>query len=151
MDKSKSIPPKPKNTKNNKDANQKSQSDIDTAAYFDSWISSSKPFQSKLLFEPTNIKKDIKEIDEEKRAKQIDNDAKQQDIELKKKTLNRLFILLCAETVVIFIFAYWQGRENNNFNLDGWSFRLITSATILQITTMLIYAVRHLFPNNKEN
>jgi hypothetical protein len=113
---------------------------------FTSWIESSSPI--KISTEPTSIRKEIREIDEEKRAKQIDNDAKQQDIELKKKTLNRLFLLLCAETIVVFVFAYWQGRTDNNFSLDQWSFRIIISATILQITTMLIYAVRHLFPNN---
>lgn len=115
------------------------------------WIRTSSPFQTNTLFEPTYIADEIKEIDEEKRAKRLENDAKQQDIDLKKKTLNRLFLLLCAETVVVFIFAYWQGRENNKFTIDQWSFRLIISATILQITTMLIYAVRHLFPNNSDH
>lgn len=86
---------------------------------------------------------------EEKREKGLRNDALAQDIELKKKTLNRLFTLLTAETVVIFIFALWQGFRTWGFNLEEWSFRLLVGATIIQITTMLLVAVKHLFPNSK--
>ncbi|OHA58826.1 MAG: hypothetical protein A2571_00370 [Candidatus Vogelbacteria bacterium RIFOXYD1_FULL_44_32] len=91
---------------------------------------------------------------EEQRAKSLANDALEQDISLKKVTLNRLFIFLGIETTVIFILAFLQGVDTNRpgkfFYLEDWSFRLLVTATISQITIMLLIAVKHLFPENNQ-
>jgi hypothetical protein len=90
--------------------------------------------------------KDAKKIDEEVRRKGLENDALEQDTKLKKITLVILFIFLGAETVAVFAFAYLQAMEWNGFGLEEWSFKLLVSATLLQITYMLQVAVKHLFP-----
>lgn len=90
------------------------------------------------------------DIEEETvRAQKIKNDNAEQDIRLKRVTLNRLFILLAAETVLIFIFAFLQATKLLNFQLEEWSFKLLVTATIAQITAMLFAAVRYLFPVKK--
>lgn len=79
----------------------------------------------------------------------IKNDGLKQDMKMKKITLWILFGFLAVETVAIFFFAFFQGIERPwGFRLEEWSFRLLVTATISQVTTMLIIAVRHLFPNN---
>lgn len=82
----------------------------------------------------------------EQRAKHLKNAALQQDIELKKETLHILFIFLALETVTIFIFSYLQATMIFNFMLEEWSFKLLVTATLIQITFMLQVAVKHLFP-----
>lgn len=84
---------------------------------------------------------------EEKRKKELENDALAQNIELKGKTLDRLFMFLSAETVVVFLLSFLQGFNIWNFYLEEWSFRLIVAVTITQITIMLQVAVKHLFPH----
>lgn len=94
-----------------------------------------------------------KKIDEEARKIQLQNDAAEQDIKLKKTTLKILFLFLGIETLLIFIFALAQGVGyflSNKFELEDWSFRLLISATLLQITYMLQVAVKHLFPTKNE-
>jgi hypothetical protein len=86
-------------------------------------------------------------IDEEERGKKLGNDEKEQDIRLKRYTLQLLFVFLALETTVIFIIAFFQGFSPYNFYLDELSFRIVVTATITQITVMLIIAVKHLFPN----
>ncbi len=88
---------------------------------------------------------------EEKRKKQLQNEALAQDIELKKTTLNRLFILLFGETIIVFILITFQGFGWYNFYLEEWSFKLLIVATISQITLMLKIAVKHLFPEKKSS
>ena len=83
------------------------------------------------------------------RERKLKNDDTEQDIELKKKTLNRLFWLLGIETAIIFIFAFMQATELVGFELDEWSFKLLTTVTITQITIMLTVAVNYLFPKKK--
>lgn len=93
------------------------------------------------------------QIKKSKTRKEIENDGLQQDQTLKKYTLIVLFFFLALETVVVFIFAYLQGigkAGDLDFRLDPWSFRLLLTATILQITAMLAIAVRHLFPSDKK-
>jgi hypothetical protein len=80
------------------------------------------------------------------REKKLKNDDTEQDIRLKKITLNRLFLFLAGETVIIFIFTFLQATGTFNFSLDEWSFKLLTSVTITQITVMLFVAVNYLFP-----
>lgn len=104
------------------------------------------PFRYKLSEGP--IKEKIAESQEAKKQK-LENDSFEQDILLKKQTLNRLFWFLILETVAIFIFAMWQGFNTWGFYLEEWSFRLLIAATIAQITTMLLMAVRHLFPQKR--
>ncbi len=87
---------------------------------------------------------------EEKREKELKNDALEQDIELKKTTLNRLFRFLSLETTVIFILAFLQGFKLHEFYLEEWSFRLLVAVTITQITIMLQFAVKHLFPQSSK-
>ncbi len=67
-------------------------------------------------------------------------------MQLKKTTLLVLFGFLAIETVAIFVMAFFQGFEWHGFKLEEWSFRILTGATITQITVMLLVAVRHLFP-----
>ncbi|HLD60977.1 MAG TPA: hypothetical protein VJA27_02500 [Patescibacteria group bacterium] len=83
------------------------------------------------------------------RRKELENTAFEQDIKLKKSTLERLFIFLGSETIVIFLFALMQGLKLGGFKLEEWSFKLLVAATITQITTMLLVAVKHLFPQKK--
>lgn len=77
---------------------------------------------------------------------ELENKAIEQDITLKKITLLILFCFLAVETVVIFVTAFFQGFQFKGFLLEEWSFRLVISATITQITVMLLVAVRHIFP-----
>jgi hypothetical protein len=84
--------------------------------------------------------------DEIAREKKLKNDDAAQDIKLKKQTLDRLFNFLAAETVVIFCFAFLQATKLFHFELDEWSFKLLTTVTITQITIMLLVAVSYLFP-----
>lgn len=87
---------------------------------------------------------------EEARALKIKNDNTEKDQDLKEKTLNRLFVFLGFETLIIFALAFFEGFKFLDFHLDEWSLRLVITATLAQIATMLTIAVRHLFPQ-KEN
>lgn len=81
------------------------------------------------------------------RRERIKNDDAEQDILLKRTTLNRLFWFLTAETVAIFLLAFLQGIQAPwDFRLEEWSFKILVTATIAQITAMLFVAVRYLFP-----
>ncbi len=84
------------------------------------------------------------------RSHKIKNDDAEQDIELKRKTLNRLFLFLSLETLAIFIFSFMQGIKLKNFHLEEWSFKLLVTATISQIAVMLYVAVNYLFPKNRQ-
>lgn len=84
----------------------------------------------------------------EERGK-LENQAFQQDIILKKETLIILFIFLAFETIIIFLFSFFQGISFLQFHLEEWSFKLLITATLLQITYMVKIAVQHLFPNKK--
>src|SRR4051812_40018458 len=84
------------------------------------------------------------------REKKLKNDDAEQDIQLKKTTLNRLFIFLASETVLVFIFAFLQATHLFGFALEDWSFKLLTSVTIAQITIMLSVAVNYLFPKKSD-
>ena len=77
----------------------------------------------------------------------MENEDYAQDIKLKKKTLNRLFWFLGIESLLIFIFTWYQATHWLNFSLEEWSFKLLLSSTILQITYMLQMAIKYLFPN----
>jgi hypothetical protein len=96
-------------------------------------------------FEPYKPSKQTK-VDEDVRKKVLQNDAFAQDIILKRNTLLILFAFLGGETVVIFVFTYFQATGLYRFYLEDWNFRLLLSATLLQITYMLHTAVKHLFP-----
>ncbi|HYH74512.1 MAG TPA: hypothetical protein VD735_00975 [Candidatus Saccharimonadales bacterium] len=99
---------------------------------------------------PQSIEDKI-DIDQEiAREQQIKNENAAQDIRLKRVTLNRLFVFLAAETVLIFVFALMQGTQWLSFHLEDWSFKLLVAATIAQITGMLFVAVRYLFPTKAE-
>ena|SRR3989344_9099667 len=77
----------------------------------------------------------------------INNEGLRQDIKMKKGTLWVLFGFLAVETIAIFVLAFFQAVSKPwDFKLEEWSFRLLISATISQITVMLIIAVKHLFP-----
>lgn len=93
---------------------------------------------------PTSIE------DEIAREQKIKNDDAEQDIGLKKTTLNRLFGFLAIETFIIFAFAFLQATHYFRFGLEEWSFKLLVSATITQITVMLYVAVNYLFPKIKK-
>ncbi|HEX3568219.1 MAG TPA: hypothetical protein VHT70_00915 [Candidatus Saccharimonadales bacterium] len=86
--------------------------------------------------------------DEITREQKLKNDDAEQDIALKRKTLWVLFWFLAAETLLIFMLTFFQAiRWPFGFHLDEWSFKLVVTATILQITGMLYVAVRYLFPH----
>ncbi|HYE59987.1 MAG TPA: hypothetical protein VEA18_02275 [Candidatus Kapabacteria bacterium] len=87
----------------------------------------------------------------ENRREELKNVSLQQDIELKKKTLFLLFRFLAAETCIIFLFSFFQAVQLFGFQLEEWSFKLLVSATIAQITVMLMVAVKHLFPHKEDN
>lgn len=85
------------------------------------------------------------------RKQQLENENKAQDIRLKRVTLNRLFWFLTVETALIFLFSFFQATgQPASFKLEEWSFNLIVTATLLQITGMLFVAVRYLFPTDKQ-
>jgi hypothetical protein len=93
---------------------------------------------------PKVIPPEPKSADE--KIKEIKARGLEQDIDLKKDTLKKLFLFLFIETVVIFIFSFLQATKIFRFSLEEWSFKLLVSATLLQITYMLQVAVKHLFP-----
>lgn len=80
------------------------------------------------------------------REQKIKNDNAEQDIALKRRTLTLLFLFLGIETALVFLFTFWQATDQDHFHLEEWSFRTLVGATILQITGMLLAAVRYLFP-----
>lgn len=85
------------------------------------------------------------------RREKIKNDDAEQNIALKRQTLNRLFRFLSAETILIFSLALAQAiHRPYNFQLDEWSFKLVVTATLGQITAMLFVAVRYLFPKDRD-
>lgn len=88
----------------------------------------------------------IDEKIEKARAQKIENDNREKDQRLKEQTLRKLFNFLWAETIVIFGLAFLQGFGLHRFKIDQWSFRIVVTATLGQITAMLTIAVRHLFP-----
>lgn len=77
----------------------------------------------------------------------IRNQGLKKDIQLKERTLWILFSFLGIETLAIFLFTFFQAVGFKGFRLEEWSFRLLISGTLSQITVMLVIAVRHLFPN----
>lgn len=86
----------------------------------------------------------------DERLKDLKNQALEQDISLKKYTHSLLFLFLAVETVFIFLFALFQGTKwPLGFHLEEWSFKLLVTATIGQITYMLQVAVKHLFPTGE--
>jgi hypothetical protein len=81
------------------------------------------------------------------REQKLRNDNAEQDIRLKRQTLERLFRFLTIETVLIFLFAIAQATQwPGDFHPDETSFQIVVGATIAQITGMLFVAVRYLFP-----
>ena len=87
----------------------------------------------------------VKVEDELEEAQRIRNTDALQDVYLKKITLAVLFAFLALETMAIFGFAFLQGSRLLGFQLEEWSFNLLMTATILQITYMIQVAVRYLF------
>lgn len=88
--------------------------------------------------------------DEIAREQKIKNDNAEQDIKLKRQTLNRLFGFLGGETAGLFVLTIMQGTQwPPHFHLEEWSFKVIIGATITQITAMLFAAVRYLFPKGR--
>lgn len=83
------------------------------------------------------------------RYNELKNEDFKQNIILKRRTLFALFIFLAVETVFIFYYAWCQATKWYGFELEEWSFRLLTGATITQITVMLSIAIEHLFPKKK--
>lgn len=83
------------------------------------------------------------------RTLKLENDGAEKDQDHKGKTLNRLFRLLYGETTLIFVLTFLQGFKWHGFNLDNWTLRVVVTATLGQITAMLLIAVRHLFPEKK--
>jgi hypothetical protein len=90
-------------------------------------------------------------VDAIEQRKLIENTALAQDITLKKITLFTLFVFLALETSLIFVFAFFQGVHSWGFALEEWSFKLLIAATVTQITLMVQIAVKHLFPQQKED
>ncbi len=102
------------------------------------------PKNQKIYFsQPKGIRE---RIDHQERRKELENNALEQDIKLKRNTLFILFLFLAAETILVFRIAWKQGSFLGDFYLDEVSFRTVMVATILQITAMLTIAVKHLFP-----
>ncbi len=107
----------------------------------------SRPIVTPMIGAPTSRTVDINE--EIARAEKIKNDDAEQDIALKRNTWYRLFRFLSIETALVFVLAFFQGIHWPwSFHLEDWSFKLVITATIGQITTMLYVAVRYLFPSS---
>lgn len=106
------------------------------------YISNSLPFR-----EFSGQEVNLSDVAEE-RGK-LENQAFEQDIILKRDTLVILFIFLAFETIIIFLFSFFQGISFSHFHLEEWSFKVLVTATLLQITYMVKIAVQHLFPNKK--
>lgn len=88
------------------------------------------------------------ELDEiERERKLLENRDFAQNTQLKRRTLSLLFKFLAIETGVVFAFAFAQAtRWPLDFQMEEWSFKILVTATIAQITGMLFVAVRYLFP-----
>jgi len=97
---------------------------------------------------PESARTDV--TDELMRKERLRNDDAEQNIRLKRIVLNRLFWFLGIETFFIFLFALMQATHWLGFGLEQWSFDILITATIAQITGMLFVAVRYLFPTSKE-
>ena len=97
-----------------------------------------------------SVSKKTKIDDEIANREKIKNEGLKQDIALKRGMLQVLCYLLVIETIIVFLFSFFQAIEQPwGFRLDEWSFKLLITATISQITIMLLVAVQHLFPNQK--
>ncbi|HKR82401.1 MAG TPA: hypothetical protein VJR27_05395 [Candidatus Saccharimonadales bacterium] len=105
--------------------------------------------QSRTAVTPAKVRQKIDIEQEIAREQKIKNDNAEQDIALKHLTLMLLFGFLAIETATIFVFTYWQAVQYHGFHLEDWSFKLLVTATILQITAMLFAAVRYLFPKSR--
>lgn len=88
--------------------------------------------------------------DELAKREELRNKDLEQDIQLKKTTLDTLLNFLRIEIAVIFGFALFQATGFLNFRLEEWSFRMLIGATITQNYFMLRIAVEYLFPKNKK-
>lgn len=88
--------------------------------------------------------------DEIARRENIKNKDLEQDIKLKKMTLIILFMFLGVETIIIFAFSFLQATSLLGFKLEEWSFKLLVTATLIQIAFMLQVAVKYLFRDKKE-
>ena len=80
---------------------------------------------------------------------ELQNAEFRQYMNMKRLTLYILFSFLAVETFIIFLFTFFQATRFHDFKLEEWSFKLLITATISQITIMLIKAVKHLFPETK--
>lgn len=88
------------------------------------------------------------------RERRLKNDDAEQNIHLKRTVLKILFWFLGVETFFVFLFAFFQAiKWPFLFQLQEWSFNILITATIIQIASMLLVAVRYLFPtgNSKNN
>lgn len=92
----------------------------------------------------------IKMEDELAKREELKNKDLEQDIQLKKTTLDTLLNFLKVESIIIFAFALFQATGFLGFDLEEWSFRILVGATITQIYFMLRIAVEYLFPKNKQ-
>lgn len=79
------------------------------------------------------------------------NEGLRIDQNLKKLSLKLLFVFLGIETFVIFLFTFFQAiNDPFNFKLEEWTFRLLVTVSITQITLMLQVAIKYLFPTKEE-
>lgn len=96
---------------------------------------------------PIAVGQQIDDIEQER--KRLENQDYAQNTQLKRRTINLLFRFLALETAVIFAFAFAQAtRWPLDFHMEEWSFKLLVTATIAQITGMLLVAVSYLFPRS---
>jgi hypothetical protein len=96
---------------------------------------------------PIAVAQQIDDIEQER--KRLENQDYAQNTTLKRRTINLLFRFLALETTAIFVFAFAQAtRWPADFHMEEWSFKLLVTATIAQITGMLLVAVRYLFPRS---
>lgn len=118
---------------------------------------SSKKPTYRIFNEKSRPSKTTKELIEEQKlhklkyqndALKTENDNLRSDQTLKRWTLIILFIFLFAETTVLFVITFLQGYVDSSFDLDSITLRIVVVATLAQISGMLTFAVRHLFPSN---
>lgn len=89
--------------------------------------------------------------EEQIEEKRLTNTDHRQDIQLKKYTLLILLFFLGLETVAVYVYSYFQATYHYGFRLEEWSFKLLVSVTLLQVTYMLTVAIHYLFPNKSNS
>lgn len=95
--------------------------------------------------QPGTIDERIREVDLKRR--ELVNDDKRQDIDLKKKTSIILFVLLSAEIIAAFVLVFFKGFKL--IEIDDSMLDILLTSTLLQTAYMTTIIISYLFPKKK--